>query len=70
MQAAVLYDVISRKRNFIDTFFHDFLTFQWNTERKRKIMKDEKKPPGVVDESSSEQQSHHYLVQTIWSHNS
>ena len=39
VQAAVLCDIIKRRCKFIDTF----LMFQWNTERKRKIKKDEKK---------------------------
>ena len=49
-----LCDVI-RRHNFIDTIFRDFLTCQWNTESKRKIIKDEKKHHGRVDQSSSEQ---------------
>ena len=47
-----LCDEINRGRKFINTFF---LTFQGNTERKRKIMKDEKKHHGAVDESSEQQ---------------
>ena len=48
-----LCDIISRRCKFIDMFFQDFLTFQWNSEAKR--IKDEKKHHGTVDESSLEQ---------------
>ena len=49
VQAAVFS--VFRMCKFLDTFFHDF---QRNTERKRKILKDEKKHHDAVDESSSE----------------
>ena len=58
LQASVLCDLISRRRKFINTFFHYILTFQWHTDWKRKIMKDEKKHHGAVNESSVEQHFH------------
>ena len=51
-----LCDKINRRCKFIETLFRDFLTFYRNTERKRKILKDEKKYHVAVDKSSSEEQ--------------